>query len=242
MTKSDEGPKGVSMLDKLAGQITETKAAKGSKLAPALTPVAGEVSVSPIPNHPLGSLPEDPDLILQRLAAAKQEVLAVLDAIGKLEVAWGAPEQLLAHDAEVSEALIQKEKERRADDAAKARAGDKKAEARVTAESPLEAVVEAEEARLRKRAAVLTAMAGETPGGDAEPEDFDARLARQTAEAQAATFKQPSPAATAPEVPDASGWACPDHGTEHIITKISPRRGVEFRKCAADGCHEFEKV
>lgn len=240
-TKSDE-PKGVSMLDKLAGQITETKAAAGSKLKPALTPVAGEVS-TPIPNHPLGSLPEDPDIILQRLAEAKREVMEVLASIERLELAWGKPETILVRDAEMSAAAIEKEKERRADDAAKARDGDKRAEARVNAATPLAEVVEAEEARLRKRAAVVAAMAGETPGGDAPTEEpFNERMTRLQQEAQAATFGNVTPTVTSAPAATGDGWSCPDHGNDHIVVKTSPRRGVEFRKCVAEGCHNFEKV
>ncbi len=244
--------KGKSMLDQLAGKIVTTKTVAGSKLSPALTPVAGERGAVPVAAPTAFPYDAPSQALTQTIASLERERAALDGIINALKLLNGQPDAIaeeIAKDAALSAALLAKEEARRKEDRIKAQT-DARAAARVAAESPMAEVVEAVEAKDRKRAAVLAVMAGEQPGG----ETFEARMARLSAEAQTSAFGPTNPDGSIPVPvatgtggrvvyePRAFGWSCPKHGDSNIIVKRSPRRGMEFRKCAADDCHEFEKV
>jgi hypothetical protein len=252
MTESKSG--GISMLDKLAGNIVETKTAASAKLSPGLTPVAGEVTAG-LPRTPAVFPYDFPnDVLNATIADLERQVVNLTGIITALKLLGGMPEVVaaeIAKDKATTKRLVEREADRRAVDAERAATGDKKAAERVNAAQPLEEVALAAEVRDAKRAAVLAAMMDgptEPPvaplspkSGSSEPlvspaqqpsvgtEPFPDRLARLADEAKAATFK-----------PD--GWTCPQHGDTMIAVKVSPRRGVQFRRCAVVDCHEFEKV
>jgi hypothetical protein len=240
---------GRSVLDAMVSGIMDQKTKAAAR---PLTRVSGEAPVSlvaapqpAIPNHPvLGDLTTDPDMVLQTLREARSAVERVLADIGRLESMWGRPAEEFDTQTKQSEALIQKEKERRADDAAKER--DAKAA------KPIEQVVAKEEKRLDKKAMLLAAMMDDNPDGfgtaptdDADTaETFTERMARLQAEAQAAVFK-PEPESPFNDLPHevqpkSGGWECPTHHA--FQSRKSARRGVEFRSCPTPGCAEFERV
>lgn len=241
---ASEKTTGLSMLDKLASGIMDDKATKGAKLAPALTPVAGETRV----------LPNDTGLFLstetltQHAASLRAFAADALKIAEGIDVMLGVPAAVEAKATEMrdlDQKLIEQEADRRAADRAKAAEGDKRAEARVATEEPLEKVAGRVNA---KREAVIAAMMGAGEGdenpvaamiaaGDAAAEPFEDRMKRLGDEAKASVFG----AATAPAA-TGDGWSCPEHGTTNLIVKTSPRRGVQFTKCAVADCHEFERV
>jgi len=208
-----------------------------------LTPVATEAP--PIPNHPvLGTLPEDPDIVLQRLAVAKEEVRGILAAIERLEQAWGKPDDALQDMAKVTEANLKKEEERRADDRAKAEAGDKAAAKRVEEEVPMEDLVNQTKARHNVKAQALAAltkegdddgdMAVRSRDDDQPVEELSSRMQRLTALAEAAVFGPKE------EPASSGGWECPVH--HKAVIQVSARRQVKFGKCPEPDCDEFERV
>lgn len=171
----------LSAMAKMTEAVVENKAKAARNT---LTPIAAE---SPIPAHPLTTLTEDPDIILGRLADAEREVLAILEAIHRLQQAWGKPDEALEAMKATDEALLQKERERRADDAAKAREGDKAAAARVESEKPIEQV-EAQVTRRRNKKAEDAAELLRVPFRDPEEEPAAIDVVAQMAAAQAAVF------------------------------------------------------
>lgn len=243
--------KGISIIDKLGADIMRDKgeaAAPLKRKGASLTPVPGELSPT-IPNHPvLGSLPQDPDIILGRLRDARREVEAILASIIVLQEMWGQPDVALAKEAVVEKTLVDKAAERQEADRGYAEAQDKKAQARVDAASPIEEVVAASQARLDRKAALLAAMKGEEPTEEpskddalAVPrsvEDFQKRMARQQEEAKAAVFTPGTALPNQVEAP--AGWTCPTHG--QAVVKHSARRNREYRGCPVEGCGEFEKL
>lgn len=60
-----------------------------------------------------------------------------------------------------------------------------------------------------------------------EATDFDAKLAAKAAAAQAATF-------------EADGWACPDHGSQRLVTLTATKSKRVYAACAVGECEEFE--
>lgn len=164
-----------SVLDAMASGIMTTKAAKARTVA-TLTPLPA--TPSSIPNVPTGDLRDDPDFVLQALAAARRDVEAILDIVTRLETAWGKPSAVatvVATDP-VSE---QKALERAADAAARERDA---------------AAVAA------KMAAIIGDDVSPDSDEDDDVETFADRQTRLAAEAQAATFA-PEPVAgwTCPE-------------------------------------------
>jgi hypothetical protein len=108
--------------------------------------------------------------------------------------------------------------------------------------SPLAAVVEAEEQKLRERAADLAHLArkaadstvdgGEDPVDAPAPTDvssFSADFKAKQEAAQAAAFTKPATAVT-------DGWACPEHG---VFEDATSPKGRKFRRCTE--CKQFEK-
>jgi hypothetical protein len=273
MTSPNSGKdRGESMLDKM---VTGTLEGKITAAARPLTGLPGEAPTplvaaptALIPNHPvLGSLPEDPDLILSRLARARTEVEGILVSIGILETLWGQPATALAAAIQTERVLTEHEVERRKADEATAqsagpsasKADKKKAEAaaaRVAAVAGKDPAA-AGEARVDKKAELLKAMMEAEPEVveqiAAEVDDFTATFAAKSAAAQAATFSGPTSAGHAlVETPtqaaavqqkvtaaNPDGWTCPKHGG--FTERTSPRRQITFRACPEQGCGEFEK-
>lgn len=269
-TSSSIKTEGISMLDQMVSGATVTKS-KAAAPARTLTPLVGEANTPLIPNHPvLGSLPDDPDIILGRIRDARKEVVAILDSLDRVAVFYGQPATALEAAALVEEQLTETEKARRATDrkvaasagpaASKAdQAAAARAQARIDAEAP---VVDSED-RIKSKAELLAAMIGEgteavveAPTMDAAVEavaDFNAKFAAQAAAAQAATFESTSAGHALLETPaeaarvqgavtaaDPTGWVCPTHGG--FTVRTSPRRNVQFRVCPEQGCGEYEKV
>lgn len=200
---------GLSMLDKLASGIMDDKATKGARLAPALTPVTGELRTpAAFPNDmPIEVVSQaliDLDRIIRHLTEAR-DAMALL--AGKPTV---APEP----------------------EADSVKAAEREADGRVNAkrEAVMAAMMAAGDGDENPIAAMVAAA-------DEASESFDARMKRLGDEAKAATFSSPTaPAATG------NGWSCPQHGDTNLTVKTSPRRGVQFTKCAVADCHEFERV
>lgn len=194
-----------NMLEAMAAGIDGEKKEKGR----GLTPLVSERLQTPaaFPND----LPEDAirgiitDLVRQHTALGE-----VIDALSLLIGADPKPGPVALVDQ-----IKQKEREADARVAAAAKAAVADAQA-----DGLGAVIEAAQAIVNAEAA------------DVAQEEFAARLAAQTAAAQAATF-EPEPAeALAP-----SGWACPN-GHDTIEERVSPR-GRQFARCST--CGEFQK-
>jgi hypothetical protein len=61
---------------------------------------------------------------------------------------------------------------------------------------------------------------------------FEADMDAQREAAQRATFKQAQ---------SEGRWACPLHGSEHLMTMMS-RSKREYAQCAVPGCHHYEKL
>lgn len=101
----------------------------------------------------------------------------------------------------------------------------------------------AQQARLIEEALAAIDAVMERPAEEAPPvsdvadaPDLSERFAALSKRAQDETFAtvDPTGEAEAAEV----GWACPDHGTQDIITDKSPK-GREFRRCNI--CRKFER-
>jgi hypothetical protein len=254
------------MLDAMVTSTLEQKskaAARPLSTLPGEAPTTLVAAPAPlIPNHPvLGTLPEDPDIIMGRLRDARREVEAILVSISKLEVMWGSPQIALAEVA-ATEAVLTEQAQARidADIAAAASAGPQaskadqakaaRAASRVAAATGKDPAA-AGEARAQQKAALLAAMLEGDPAEAnvvAIKDAFAADFAAKQASAQAATFKPPVVVhSTISEdndepipPPTAVGWQCPTH--KKFVTRTSPRRKVEFRACPEQGCGEFEKV
>lgn len=72
-----------------------------------------------------------------------------------------------------------------------------------------------------------------------DSEEFDARMQRLSAEAQAAVFTAADAPPSTPVTP-AAGWVCPEHGDEDIEHMTSRLRPAGYSACAVAGCGEFE--
>lgn len=265
MTTASKGStrgQGVSMLDAMVAGTFEQKAAKVIAPKGTLTPVPGEAvtplvaAPAPIPNHPaLGTLSEDPDIIVGRLKDARAQAVAVVDGIDRLLTMWGQPAVALAQAAEVEAALTEKEKARRAADEATAqsagpqasKADQKKAEAaqaRVNAAKGTDPS-EAGAVRLNSKAELLKQMMEASPDEvdavNQAVEQFAADFKAQQEAAQAAVYTTPIqngiPGATVGQ-PE-GGWVCPKHGG--FTERTSSTRKVTFRVCPEQGCNQFEK-
>lgn len=68
----------------------------------------------------------------------------------------------------------------------------------------------------------------------AEQEAFDAKLAAQTAAAQAATFV----ASDAPAGDE--GWVCPKHADKSLVTLTATKSKRKYLACTVGDCEEFE--
>ncbi len=248
MASDSSGKRGVSMLDKMASTVVTTKADKAPKRA--LTPLAGEKVVPLTPVAPMAPGPDGKNTDLPgQFMAGESLVLAARSLRAQarqLEDVAHAIDLLTGEStADVytpaDPALAQKAQEREAD----RKAAEREKAGQVSAAGVLEKVLD-------KKALTAEAEAEATePGGDAE--DFQDRMARLTADAQAATFKGANDDTQTedPDVPveavsDGDVWVCPEHGNKSIEVKVSPRRGVSFRKCMEPE-HEkpgdsFEKV
>lgn len=67
-----------------------------------------------------------------------------------------------------------------------------------------------------------------------EVKDFVQTFAAKAAAAQAAVFSD------APSVREPDVWACPDHGTDNVVTLVS-RKGRNYGSCTICGKHEAPK-
>jgi hypothetical protein len=160
----------------------------------------------------------------------------VIDALRLLA---GDPEQVEAEKAKSAAALekaVEKEADRRAADREKAAAGDKRAAARVDAETDVVGPAQAAE---HKRQVMLDAM---------KDEEFPERFERLKREAQDAVYTKTEDTVgephegnpNTPEVGADGAWQCPKHG--QAITKVSTRRQREYQGCPVEGCGEFERL
>jgi hypothetical protein len=221
-----------SILSSMVNATMEAKT-KTSTAKTVLTPTPQERE-DKIENHPvLGTIADDPDVMIQRLTSARREIISILESVDRLIEMWGQPLAALERIVEREEALIQKEKERRADDAAKAAEGDKKAKERVESEVPIEEV-EAQVAEIvTKKRAVIEIV----PKSMTEVEKFKASFDQAAEDAQSQVFQTE---ATVVEQPEEDVWLCPKH--QQSVEKTSVRRGVKYRACPVAGCGKIEKV
>lgn len=211
-TKPSEG---VSVLASLSKRVQEQ--APKTKPTATLTALPNERNAtSPIPNTPgLGSLAEDPDIILGRLADAEREVRAILASIHRLQITWGQPEVAEAERAEVDQKLLDKEADRRAADRERAAAGDAKAAAR-------------EEVAQSKADLIADVLSEPTA-------TFDQHYKNLQEDAQAAVYTQPEPLVV-------DGWRCPEHPNVEPVVLTSKRRNAKYRACPEHPNQSFEKL
>lgn len=265
---------GISVLAAMTGAVTATvPAAKAAK--PRLSLLPGETNGASILTAPPAALPVTPatfpydaptDALLHTIHELERQRAALTGIIDGLRLLAGDPEVVaadIAKDAAVTAKLIEVEADRRIKDAAEAAkaAPDKKDKtatavhdgavkrAAAAEASPIDAVVTASEARDRKRAIMLAAL---VEAGTTDEETMPERMARQAAEAQAATFT-PAIAAAVEAVEAgggpvevmaaamaADGWVCPTHG--QVTTKTSVRRNRDYQACPVAGCAQYERL
>ncbi len=240
--------KGVSVLDSMAGAILERKSERAKKT---LTPVAGEVKAPP--GTPVDRYPEALVLAATSVTALITQTEQFLRQLKAAETAIGQAdfEDKLGPSSYAHEAVVEKAEMPADTQKAVERAADA---AHASKREAVAAVIEEEEAELSEEAA--GAM-----------ESLAVRMARLSKKAQAETFTQPGmPVALNKNHPNdgypydgcvclsceklrttdpvavvaISGWQCPEHGK--FITKVSARRGREYRACPETGCAEFERL
>ncbi len=226
---SSEG--GISMLDKMSAEMVAKHVEKAPKRQLSTLPGEQVAPFTPtLPKDLPGQFMSHETLrgAAQNLREQAAKLIAVAEAIDVLtgEHTEAAVEYAVKQ-AELEQVLRERE-------------GDRKAAERSAKAAVPQTVEQAGSVEQPTKAAVAAEVAEE---GEAETEEgFDARMARLTEEAKAATFKgEPNPIAVGvAEDMGATLWVCPNHGDTDVKEKVSPK-GRHFMRCMVPGCTEFEK-
>lgn len=188
---------------------------KAEKAGATLTPVGVEANGT---KPSLASLPND---LPGRFMAAEE--------LGEAARTLREKAQLLLDTATAIDALI-------AETAQRKTKGDDKQAAEDATKAAERAADEADRERKAKAGKKKTKV-------EESPEEFNDRMKRLQAEAQASVFtssdaepkEQAAPASTT-----SGGWTCPEHGDEDIEELTSRLRPDGYLACAVAGCGEFE--
>lgn len=194
-----------------------------AKVKATLTPVGTERPPA-LPNDLPGQLMST-EALRASSADLKRHAANLLAIARAIDVMIGDPEANVEHVSlrQATEgALLEREVARRAADHERAEAGDKRAQDRVDAETPMPVVREA----------------------------FDERFARISHEAQARVFGEAAPdvnlVAEAQRIFGAdliieegwTDWVCPKHGDANV-KNLKSKAGRKYRAC--EHCNEYEK-